>query len=310
MYRYPYLIYSYICAGKNFMRNKKPTFEKISPNFGSSLHIRHHSDIVDSKLPFWHFHPELELVYVNKAKGKRHIGSHLSYFNNSQLLLLGANLPHSGFTDRFSTNGTESIVQFKEDFLGEGFFDLPETQHVKNLFQSAKKGILFHREAKQIIGPKINNLMDLEGMQRVLHFLDILNDLALTEHYTLLNVDGFAFEVEPQDNRKVEVIFEHVRNNFTQTIPLVEISEKVSMTVPAFCRYFKKVTGKTFTQFVNEFRIVHATKLLAESRSSITDICYESGFNNFSHFNKLFKKFTEKSPLKYRNEMKQLLTHN
>ena len=134
--------------------------------------------------------------------------------------------------------------------------------------------------------------------------------MALTEHYTLLNVDGFAFEVEPQDNRKVEVIFEHVRNNFTQTIPLVEISEKVSMTVPAFCRYFKKVTGKTFTQFVNEFRIVHATKLLAESRSSITDICYESGFNNFSHFNKLFKKFTEKSPLKYRNEMKQLLTHN
>ena len=79
------------------------------------------------------------------------------------------------------------------------------------------------------------------------------------------------------------------------------------MTVPAFCRYFKKVTGKTFTQFVNEFRIVHATKLLAENPTNITDICFESGFNNFSHFNKLFKKFTGKSPLKYRNEMKQLV---
>ncbi len=81
-----------------------------------------------------------------------------------------------------------------------------------------------------------------------------------------------------------------------------------SMTVPAFCRYFKKATGKTFTQFVNEFRIVHATKLLTENPTSISDICFESGFNNFSHFNKLFKKITGKSPLKYRNEMKQLLS--
>ena len=289
------------------MKSKKPLFEKISPNFGSSLHVKYHNEVVENKLPFWHFHPELELVYVNKAKGKRHIGSHLSYFNNSQLILIGANLPHSGFTDRFSTNGTESIIQFKEDFLGHGFLDIPEAQQVKKLFHKAKKGILFHLEAKQVIGPKIESLMGLEGMERVIQFLDILNDLSLTKHYNLLNVDGFAFEVEPQDNKKVEIIFEYVSRNFTQSIPLDEISGKVNMTVPAFCRYFKKVTGRTFTQFVNEFRIVHATKLLAENPTSITDICYESGFNNFSHFNKLFKKFTGKSPLKYRNEMKQLL---
>ena len=188
------------------MKSKKPLFEKISPNFGSSLHVKYHNEVVENKLPFWHFHPELELVYVNKAKGKRHIGSHLSYFNNSQLILIGANLPHSGFTDRFSTNGTESIIQFKEDFLGEGFLDIPEAQQVKKLFHRAKKGILFHLEAKQVIGPKIESLMGLEGMERVIQFLDILNDLSLTKHYNLLNVDGFAFEVEPQDNKKVEII--------------------------------------------------------------------------------------------------------
>jgi AraC-like DNA-binding protein len=289
------------------MKRKKPSFEKISPNFGSSIHVKYHNEKVDNMLPFWHFHPELELVYVNKAKGKRHIGSHLSYFNNSQLILIGANLPHSGFTDRFCTNGTESIIQFKEDFLGKDFLDIPETHHLKNLFQRAKKGILFHLEAKLIIGPKIKRLMDLEGMERVVNFLDILNDLALTEYYSLLNADGYAFEVNPQDNKKIEIVFEYVSRNFTQPITLNEISEKVNMTIPAFCRYFKKITGKTFTQFVNEFRIVHATKLLAENTTSITDICYESGFNSFSHFNKLFKIFTGKSPLKYRNEMKQLL---
>lgn len=289
------------------MKNTKPAFEKINLEFGNSLLIKQHTEVVENNLPFWHFHPELELVYVNKAKGKRHIGSHLSYFNNSQLILIGASLPHSGFTDRFTSNGAETIVQFKEEFLGETFFDIPEMQTVKTLFARAKKGLLFHQEAKKEIGPKIEALLKYQGMDRIIYFLEILKDLSLSKDYSLLNVDGFAFEVEPQDNNKIEIIFHHVRNNFTQQITLDEISEKVSMTVPAFCRYFKKVTGKTFTQFVNEFRIVHATKLLAEKPTSITDICFESGFNNFSHFNKLFKKFTGKSPLKYRNEMKQLV---
>ena len=87
-------------------------------------------------------------------------------------------------------------------------------------------------------------------------------------------------------------------------ISLDEIADQASMTVPAFCRYFKKVTGKTFTKLVNEYRVVHATKLLHESQMSITDICFECGFNNFSHFNKLFKEFTGKSASKYRGEIK------
>lgn len=289
------------------MRNKKPTFEKISPEFGSSFLVKSHNEKIENNLPFWHFHPELELVYVNKAKGKRHIGSHLSYFSNSQLILIGANLPHSGFTDRFSTNGSETIIQFKQDFLGDNFFDIPEAIQANKLFQKAKKGILFGKKTKEIVGPKIERLNSYQGMARIINFLDILKDLANAPDYTILNVDGFAFEVEPQDNNKIDIVFAHVSTQFKRPIPLDEIADKVSMTVPAFCRYFKKVTGKTFTQFVNEFRIVHATKLLAENPTSITDICFESGFNNFSHFNKLFKKFTGKSPLKYRNEMKNLV---
>lgn len=288
-------------------KNIKPAFEKINLEFGNSLHVKQHKGVEENNLPFWHFHPELELVYVNKAKGKRHIGSHLSYFNNSQLILIGSSLPHSGFTDRFTTCGKETIIQFKEEFLGDTFFDIPEMKTIKTLFSKAKKGLLFHIEAKKEIGPKIENLINYQGTDRIIKFLEILKDLSQSQDYSLLNVDGFAFEVEPQDNNKIDIVFQHVRNNFTQQITLDEISEKVSMTVPAFCRYFKKVTGKTFTQFVNEFRIVHSTKLLAEKPTSITDICFESGFNNFSHFNKLFKKFTGKSPLKYRNEMKQLL---
>ena len=287
---------------------RKPTFEKISPSFGSSVLVKQHNKKIKNKnLAFWHFHPELELVFVDKGKGKRHIGNHLSYFNNSQLILLGSNLPHNGFTDRLTTKGSETIVQFKPDFLGDTFFNIPEMSNITSLFERAKKGILFRQITKKIVGPKIESLVNLEGFQRISKFLEILNDLALSEDYTLLNADGYAFETEPQDSAKIDIIFKHINSNFQEHITLEEIANKVSMTIPAFCRYFKKATGKTFTKLVNEYRVVHATKLLSESQKSITDICYECGFNNFSHFNKLFNEFTGKSASKYRSELKRIV---
>ena len=166
---------------------------------------------------------------------------------------------------------------------------------------------MFNPKTKKVIGPKIENLINYEGFERILKLLEILNDLARSDDYTFLNVDGFAFETEPQDSSKIDIIFKHINNNFQRQIPLEEIANIVSMTTPAFCRYFKKATGKTFTKLVNEYRVVHATKLLSESQKSITDICFECGFNNFSHFNKLFKEFTNKSASKYRSEMKRFI---
>ena len=289
------------------MLNRKPAFEKISPSFGSSVLVKRHDEKRKNENAFWHFHPEIELVYVNKGKGKRHIGTHLSYFNNSQLILLGANLPHNGFTDRLTSKGSETIVQFKPNFLGDTFFNIPEMNAINSLFEKAKKGILYKPDTKKIVGPKIESLTALEGFDRITKLLEILNDLAIANDYTLLNADGFAFETEPQDSAKIDIIFKHVNSNFQGHITLEEIADKVSMTVPAFCRYFKKATGKTFTKLVNEYRVVHATKLLSESQKSITDICYECGFNNFSHFNKLFKEFTGKSASKYRSELKRII---
>lgn len=289
------------------MISKKPTLEKISPDFGDSLLAKRHTDFDESYKPFWHFHPEMELVYVNKGKGKRHIGNHLSYFNNSQLLLIGANLPHNGFTDRLTTTGSETVIQFKEDFLGMHFFEIPEMEKIKQLFERSKKGILFGPETKKKLGRKIEKIPEKKGFRKILLLLEVLHELAKSKDYTLLNADGYAFETVPQDSDKLDAIYKHINKNFTRHISLEEIADVANMTVPAFCRYFKKVTHKTFTKLVNEYRVVHATKLLSESQMSITDIAYECGFNNFSHFNKLFKEITGKSASKYRGEMTKML---
>ena len=290
------------------MKAVKPIVEKINPGFGNSVLIRQYADPCRDKKPLWHVHPELELVYVNGGSGKRHIGNQVSYYQRGDLIFLGANLPHYGFTDRLTGNRSETVIQMKADFLGEQFFSIPEMKNIRKLLDKSNQGIVFHGKTKRRIGAKMEKLVSKKPFERIISLLKILNELAESTEYSLLNSEQIAIEIEPQDNKRMNIIFDHVRQNFQRTIPLPEIAEMVSMTVPAFCRYFKKISGKTFTQFVNEYRLVHAIKLLSEQTMSITEICYQSGFNNFSHFNKQFREFTGKTPSSYRNELTKVMS--
>lgn len=286
----------------------KPAFEAIEPNFGHSFTYQKFGQLINNKSTVWHYHPELELVYVNGGSGKRQIGSHISYYTNGDLILIGSNLPHCGFTDGLTGNKSETVVQMKMDFLGNDFFNIPEMKRIQALFEMAKGGIAFSGRTKLKIGEKIEVLEYQTDFQRLLSILNILNELAQSQEFKILNAEGFSLETEVKDNDRINVVFNHVKANFKEDISLDEMADLVSMTVPSFCRYFKKMTNKTFTQFANEYRLVHASKLLAEQSLSITEVCFECGFNNFSHFNKSFKAFTGQNPSQYRNELKNVLT--
>lgn len=287
--------------------NQKPTFEAIAPDFGHSFTYQRFTENKMNANSGWHFHPELELVYVNGGSGKRQIGSHVSYFREGDLILIGSNLPHCGFTDKLTGNKSETVIQMKMDFLGNDFFDIPEMKKIQKLLEISKSGIAFHGKTKRRIGEKMEVLEYQTDFQRLLSILNILNELGASEEFQVLNAEGFSMETEVKDNDRINVVFNHVKTNYKEDISLDEISDLVSMTVPSFCRYFKKITNKTFVQFVNEYRLVHASKLLAEKPMSITEVCFESGFNNFSHFNKSFKAFTGQNPSEYRNQLKAVL---
>lgn len=289
---------------------KKPSFESINPNFGSSILFTKYTVNKKGNSKYWHYHPEIELVYINGGAGKRQIGSHLSFYNDGDLILIGPNLPHCGFTDDQTGNKDEIVIQMLPGFLGSEFLNKPEIENIKNLFGRCKGGIAFTGKTKEIIGEKIESLEHQTHFERLLNILSILNELQFSTEYQILNAEGFSLEAEVKDNDRINIIFNHVTENYKNQIALEDIADLISMTVPSFCRYFKKITGKTFTKFVNEYRLVHASKLLAEKPMGITDICFESGFNNFSYFNKSFKEFTGKTPSEYRNELKLTLSDN
>ena len=284
-----------------------PSFESIAPSFGSSFYFSRYDENQNSKAHVWHYHPEIELVYVNGGSGKRQIGSHISYYTDGDLILIGSNLPHCGFTNEQTGNKDETVIQMRPDFLGAEFFDTPEAKHIRNLFVRAKAGLAFEGETKKRIGKKIQQMADKPQFERLLSMLEILNDLDQSGDCRILNAAGFTIQTRVEDHDRINMVFNFVKDHFREPIALETAAELAHLAVPSFCRYFKKITGKTFTKFVNEYRLVHASKLLAEQSLSITEICYESGFNNFSHFNKSFRAFTGKNPSEYRMAHKSLL---
>lgn len=289
------------------MKTIMPTLEVIATSYGSSFSFSKYVENANSKSHLWHYHPEIELVYINGGSGKRQIGSHISYYTDGDLILIGSNLPHCGFTNEQTGNKNETVIQMKPNFLGNEFFEIPEMASCQNLFSQAKAGIAFEGETKKRIGSMIEMMENQMPFERLLSMLTILKELELSKEYTILNAVGFSMEMQVQDNDRINVVFNYVKDHFQESITLDEVSQLVSMTTPSFCRYFKKITNKTFTTFVNEYRLVHASKLLAEMPISINEICYESGFNNFSHFNKSFKAYTGKSASQYRQELKTII---
>src|SRR5690606_7482360 len=156
------------------------------------------------------------------------------------------------------------------DFLGSEMMDKPEMANIKLLFKRCRGGLAFTGKTKEVIGARIGALEGMNSFELLIDFLSRLEQLKPYEDYQILNADGFSLQADVQDNERINVVFNFVKSHFQRQIPLEEIADVSGMTVPSFCRYFKHITGKTFTNFVNEYRLVHASKLLAEKPISIT----------------------------------------
>lgn len=284
-----------------------PVLELIEPSFNQSFTFRKFEEPEPNLKPFWHYHPEIELVYVKSGSAKRHIGNHISEYKNGDLILLGPNLPHYGFTERLMGHRSEIVVQMKSDFLGQEFFSIPEMKEIQILLRKAAAGIIFHDKTKQEVGGLLESLSESDPFTKLMGIITVFRKLALSGDFELLNTNNPTLVLRKQDNDKIDRIYNYVKDHFKDDIRLEDISKLVAMEIPSFCRYFKRVTGKTFTEFVNEFRVTHACKLISETDMSIAAICFESGFNNSSHFNRLFKNTTGKTPLEYRDEVAHLI---
>lgn len=279
----------------------KASLEQLDSGLNQSLIFRHFS------LPYfdapYHFHPEYELTLIIKSEGKRYIGNHVTDFGAGDLVLIGPNLPHCWKNETIGMEDSAQaiVIQFKADFLGGDFFKIAEMQNIGHLLDKASSGVVITGATKKRIAREIRFLLNVPPIQRVLGLLDLLNTIASApQDIQVLEHQAQTYQLAKVDLERINKVYAYVIENYTQEVHLETAAYLANMTETAFCRYFKKVTKKTFLDVVTEYRIKHACNLLVNTDKQVAEVCFESGFGNVSHFNKQFKTITGQSPLGYR----------
>jgi len=244
---------------------------------------------------FWHYHPEYELVYVEATNGIRHVGQNISSFMESDLVLIGPNIPHLNFDYGLKTEYRQIVVQLKEHFLGDAFNETPELATIQQLFEKAYLGLSFSGNTKEAVAEKLKHMRKLGHFEQLLCLLEIFQILATSDEVIALNEQDTSIRLFLNDKIRMGAIYKYIHANYNETPDVNKVAASVHLSTAAFCRYFKKQTKMTFTEFVNQYRITQAKTLLLQD-ISISEACYEVGFESLSYFNKLFKKITGENP--------------
>ena len=250
---------------------------------------------------YWHYHPEYELVFVEAVTGIRHVGQHISSFMESDLVLIGPNVPHLNFDYGIETDYHQIVVQLRENFLGDAFRETPEFSKIYGLFEKAYLGLSFGEETKRIVSEKLRQMQDLPHFEQLISLLEVFQLLAMSKEITALNEQDTSIKLFLDDKIRMGSVYKYIHANYDKAPDINAVASSVHLSTAAFCRYFKKQTKMTFTDFVNQYRITQAKTLLIKGLT-VSEACYEVGFQSLSHFNKLFKKLAGENPSVFRKK--------
>lgn len=255
----------------------------------------------------YHSHKEYELTFILEGEGKRYVGSNIDEFTSGDMVLLGSGIPHCWklINDINSKSQVKAIVvHFTLNFLGEGFLLSPEMEGIKWLLERSLGGIKFNNLSASLKEETSALLHEQNEFNNLIRFLKLLQKLVDVNQFDILDQNDVLVKSNKSEDKRIQKVFAFIVDNFRAKITLNEVASIAHMTPQSFCKYFKKVTRKTFTEVVIDYRVDFASQLLTHSEQSILTICYESGFGSLSYFSKTFKKKTGLTPSNYRKTSK------
>ncbi len=283
----------------------KPVFEKLIRPEGTSFRCFDRTQI---RTPAkWHRHPELEICYVEKGTGTRIVGDNVSPYGNHDLVFIGSNLPHTWQSDQYLGRRFDRhpaiVIQFQEDFLGEQIFEVPEFASIAAMLRRSGLGLWFPPEEAERLGAMMTQMVHLDGPTRIISLLTLLRDMSEAEGTSVLASEGFSPRFDERTESRVQNICQYINQNLRDPeLDHLTLAERAQMNPSAFSRFFKRSTGRTVTQYINELRIGLACRLLLDSDESVINICLEAGFNNVSNFNRRFRELRGLTPRDYRKK--------
>jgi AraC-like DNA-binding protein len=262
------------------------------------------------KNPFsrWHYHPEYELVLINKGAGKRMVGDSIDRFEDGDLVLLGSNLPHEWLCDEVYFNhpdgfqGEGMVIQFLDNFLGDTFFKLPENRKLRKIMDAATQGCLLTGETKDSITHIMQKMVTMDTEDRLYALFEIFKFLSKTKDYQLLASPNFTTTFQADYTDAMKKVIEYIMQHFQEKIQMKKLLSIANMSSTTFSVMFKKNYNMTFSEYVLKVRIGYACSLLTDDNRSISQVATDAGFENLSNFNRLFKKIKSVTPKEFKKK--------
>ena len=278
----------------------KIQLENIHEDEKSSFRLLHDPKLSD--LFFWHFHPEFELVYIEGADGTRHVGDHISTFSESDLVLIGSYVPHLNFDYGIKSSYLKEVLHFNTDFCSTVLNQIVELPKVPKLLELSQRSIAFYGQTKIEVGHRMKRLHKMTHFEQLIEVFKILKVLSESEERELLHQRPVVSDKLKSKQLRLQKVYEYIGANYQNKIEVKEAAELLHLSNEAFCRYFKKVSGNTFTNFLNQYRITQAKRLLLSGKN-VTETFHESGFESLSYFTRVFKKVSGENPSDFKKRM-------
>lgn len=282
----------------------KVNFEAIKNDPNSSFRIIHNHQSVSEVTWAYHYHPEIEIAYIRSERGIRHVGFNKSAFQHEDLVLIGPNLPHSGFGLYSTDPHEEFVIQFLPHILPE-VHQVQEMKAIVQLLEQSNYGIVFGSSTREKVAPSILKMYHTEGYEKYVLLLEVLGLMAESTDFELLNTKIMPHSIVSKNKKRLQTIFSLVEKEYHQDIDIKKVAAKVNLTLPAFCNFFKQATQMSFTEYLNRYRIDKACLFLLED-ITVTECSFRCGFNHVPYFNKTFKKYIHQTPSEFIQQNRRL----
>jgi len=247
----------------------------------------------------WHKHEEYELILITEGHGTALIGDFVGEYKTGDIYFIASNIPHSFRKRNHKMTGDAIAAHFKKNVFGESFFLLPE---IKNIFTLLNKNdaIQLLNKLKKEVMVLLIEMENAKGFNRINLLLQSLQKMSVSTSCSRLTQDFSS--PDNNINPVIEIIIDYSFKHYLEPVTLYQVAEIAKMSIPTFCRFFKKNIKKTYFNFLQDLRISHACKLLTNTDKPVMDCCYESGYNSWAHFTKQFKQIKKITPSQYRKE--------
>jgi AraC-like DNA-binding protein len=256
-----------------------------------------------------HFHPEYELNLVINSRGKRIIGDSVLEYSNPDLVFIGPNTPHAWTGDNDHDDAHVITIQFDGNVLSENMLKKNFALPLKDLLDKSKRGIRFHQEVTKAIHKRIENLSEIHGFDAFISLLSILFDLSISKNQSLLTSQGYVGQFDTSQSQRISKVIAYMQDNLLDNIKIKQVADLVNMSETAFSHFFKKRTQRSFSDYLADMRTSNAARLILETDRSISEVCFMSGFNNLSNFNRTFKGRYKCTPGEMRLQQQFLTRH-